>query len=86
MVVCKIGGYCFFRLFVIRYGRNIQKFCVSFGEQNRFFIEKTVFPFLTDGMMPFTVVFSVFGSCLVVYGAYYGMRAILGKKEKAKEI
>ena len=46
-------------------------------EQNWFFIESSIFPFLADEIMPLMVVFSVFGSCLVVYGIYYAVRALL---------
>ena len=46
------------------------------GEQNWFFIEKSIFPFLSDQIMPVMVVISVFGVCLVVYGAYYGARKL----------
>lgn len=55
------------------------------GEQNWFFIEKSIFPFLRDEIMPPVVVFCVFGCCLVVYGAYYAVRALCcscAKKEK----
>ena len=52
------------------------------GEQNWFFIEKTIFPFLTDEMMPYIVVFCVFGSCFVVYCIYYGVRALLNRQAK----
>lgn len=47
------------------------------GEQNWFFIEKSIFPFLSDKIMPPVVVFFVFGSCLVVYAGYYGFRRLL---------
>ncbi len=47
---------------------------------NWFFIETSIFPFLTDEIMPVMVVCSVFGVCLVVYGAYYGIRALFTKK------
>ena len=50
------------------------------GYQNWFFIEDSIFPFLSDEIMPLMVVFSVFGSCLVVYGAYYAIRHFLQKK------
>ena len=50
------------------------------GEQNWFFIEKSIFPFLTDEIMPVMVVLSVFGVCLVIYGAYYAIRAVYKKK------
>lgn len=47
---------------------------------NWFFIETSIFPFLSDEIMPLMVVFSVFGVCLVVYGAYYGIRKLCKKK------
>lgn len=50
------------------------------GEQNWFFIEKSIFPFLSDEIMPVMVVLSVFGVCLVIYGAYYAIRAVCRKK------
>lgn len=52
------------------------------GEQNWFFIETSIFPFLRDEIMPPVVVFCVFGSCLVVYGAYFAIRALCRPKEK----
>lgn len=51
------------------------------GYQNWFFIEDSIFPFLSDEIMPLMVVFSVFGSCLVVYGIYYGIRHCITKKQ-----
>lgn len=53
------------------------------GEHNWFFIEKSIFPFLQDRIMPVMVVLSVFGVCLVVYGAYYGIRALLLRRKEA---
>ena len=50
------------------------------GEQNWFFIEKSIFPFLTDEIMPLMVVFSVFGCCLIVYGAYYGICTLIRRR------
>ena len=50
------------------------------GEHNWFFIEKSIFPFLKDEMMPFAVVGAVFLVCLVIYGFYYALR---GKKKVA---
>lgn len=47
---------------------------------NWFFIETSIFPFLSDEIMPVAVVFSVFGVCLVIYGAYYGIQALTRKK------
>lgn len=57
------------------------------GEQNWFFIEKTIFPFLTDEIMPPVVLFCVFGSCFLVYCGYFLIRHLLtrGKKEQVKE-
>jgi len=49
---------------------------------NWFFIEESIFPFLKDEVMPMAVVASVFGVCLVIYGAYFGLRGLLRKKEK----
>jgi len=54
------------------------------GEQNWFFIEKSIFPFLTDEIMPVMVVLSVFGVCLVIYGAYYAIRAAYRKRAAVK--
>ncbi len=54
------------------------------GEQNWFFIEKSIFPFLTDKIMPVMVVLSVFGVCLVIYGAYYAIRAAYRKRAAVK--
>lgn len=50
---------------------------------NWFFIETSMFPFLQDEIMPLTGIASVFGVCLVIYGAYYGISALARKKEKA---
>ena len=47
---------------------------------NWFFIETSIFPFLTDEIMPVMVVSSVFAVCLVLYGAYYGIRKLCRKK------
>ena len=57
------------------------------GSQNWFFIESSIFPFLPDKAMPFAVVFSVFGVCLVIYGIYYLVILISGliKKQKSKK-
>ena len=47
---------------------------------NWFFIEESIFPFLTDEIMPVMVISAVFAVCLVVYGAYYGIRKLSDKK------
>ena len=41
------------------------------GEYNWFFIEKSIFPFLSDEIMPVMVVISVFLVCLAIYGLNY---------------
>ena len=51
---------------------------------NWFFIETSIFPFLTDEIMPLAVVGSVFGVCLVIYGIYYGLRSAPGTKVAAR--
>lgn len=60
-----------------------------FPNQNWFFIQKSIFPFLPDQIMPLMVVVSVFGVCLAVYGIYYLVKYLynviskaLNKKEK----
>ena len=50
------------------------------GSYNWFFIETSIFPFLPDQIMPLAVVLSVFGSCFMVYCAYYGIRRVARKK------
>ncbi|MBQ3073957.1 MAG: YwaF family protein [Ruminococcus sp.] len=53
------------------------------GVQNWFFIEESIFPFLSDGIMPFMVVFCVFGTCFLVYCGYFAVKAVVEKiKEK----
>lgn len=54
-------------------------------EQNWFFIESSIFPFLPDKIMPLAVVFSVFGSCIVVHSVYHGVRALINKQKKVSE-
>ena len=51
------------------------------GEHNWFFIEESIFPFLSDEIMPVMVVASVFGVCVVIYGAYYALCRIFKKKQ-----
>lgn len=46
---------------------------------NWFFIETSIFPFLSDEIMPLMVVLSVFGTSLVIYGAYFLIKAICNK-------
>jgi hypothetical protein len=50
---------------------------------NWFFIETSIFPFLSDEIMPLMVVLAVFGVCLVIYGSYYALTAI--NKRNAKK-
>lgn len=47
-----------------------------YDKWNWFFIRESIFPFLSDEIMPVMVVLSVFGVCLVVYGIYYLARYI----------
>ena len=60
-----------------------------YDAQNWFFVEYSIFPFLTDEIMPPVVVFCVFGTCFLVYCAFYAVRGIarrIGKKaETASE-
>ena len=49
---------------------------------NWFFIESSIFPFLSDEIMPLMVVLSVFGVCLVVYGIYFTVRHFVAKKQQ----
>ena len=51
-------------------------------DYNWFFIEKSIFPFLSDEIMPLAVVFSVFGTCFVVYCAYFALKAICKPKTR----
>ena len=48
---------------------------------NWFFIETSIFPFLSDEIMPFMVVFCVFGTSFVIYCAYFAIRALTNKKK-----
>ena len=52
------------------------------GNMNWFFIQSSIFPFLTDEIMPVMVVGSVFGVCLVIYGAWYVVSNLAKKKQK----
>lgn len=49
------------------------------GEQNWFFIEKSIFPFFSDEIMPLIVVISVFSVCLAIYGINYLLKIIFKK-------
>lgn len=53
-----------------------------YDDQNWFFTKHSIFPFLTDEVMPPVVVFCVFGTCFLVYCGYFGIRALLQRKEK----
>ena len=56
------------------------------GEQNWFFIEKSIFPFLSDEIMPVMVVGCVFGTVLVVYGITFACKAIAKKIHKRQKL
>ena len=49
---------------------------------NWFFIQESIFPFLSDEIMPLMVILSVFGVCLAIYGIYFALCAI-GKRKTA---
>ena len=51
-------------------------------EQNWFFLESSIFPFIPDALMPLAVVGSVFACCVIIHLAYYGIRAIARKASK----
>lgn len=56
---------------------------------NWFFIETSIFPFLSDGIMPLMSVLSVIVCCAAVYGIYYAVIAIMKKisnKTKKQEV
>ena len=46
---------------------------------NWFFIETAIFPFLTDAMMPYAVISSVFAVSAVIYAIYFGIRRLIKK-------
>ena len=50
---------------------------------NWFFIEESIFPFLSDEIMPFMVVFGIFGVCLCIYGIYFALKACKPKTKAA---
>ena len=45
-------------------------------ENNWFFIEKSIFPFLEDAIMPVAVILTVFGCCFAIHCIYYAVRKI----------
>ena len=47
---------------------------------NWFFIETSIFPFLSDEIMPVMVVLSVFSVSLVIYGIYFAIKRYAKKK------
>ena len=49
------------------------------GAHNWFFIETSIFPFLSDEIMPLMVVLAVFGVCLAIYGISYGVAGLQKK-------
>ena len=59
---------------------------ILYDGQNWFFVERSIFEFLPDKVMPPVVVFCVMGTCLVIYALYYGIRGLfrLGAKRAKK--
>ena len=53
-------------------------------DNNWFFIETSIFPFLRDQDMPYVVIASVFGVILALYGIYYLICAIDKRTRKPK--
>lgn len=53
-----------------------------YGGFNWFFIETSIVPMLPDAALPPVVVGGVFLVCLLIYGIYYGVRALASKKER----
>ena len=47
---------------------------------NWFFIQTSIFPFLSDEIMPLMVVLSIFSVCLVIYGIYFALTTRSKKK------
>lgn len=41
---------------------------------NWFFVETSIFPFLSDRIMPLMVVLSIFAVCLVIYGMWFALK------------
>lgn len=56
-----------------------------YGDWNWFFIQKSIFPFLSDEIMPVLVVITVFAVCLVIYGIYYLTKHLSNKTLKNKQ-
>ena len=52
------------------------------GEKNWFFVSSSIFPFLSDEVMPPVVVFCVFGVCLVIHTIYFAVYATIRKNTK----
>ncbi len=51
-----------------------------YGKSNNwFFIEESIFPFLSDKMMPLAVIFGVFAVCLMMYGMNYLIKFVYSK-------
>jgi uncharacterized membrane protein HdeD (DUF308 family) len=55
-----------------------------YNEQNWFFTKHSIFEFIPDNIMPPVVVFCVFGTCLVIYGAYYALCALSKHSEEVE--
>ncbi len=50
-----------------------------------FFITGSTFSFIPTWLMPFVVLFSVFGMCAIIYGLYYATLAVIKRIESKRE-
>lgn len=57
-----------------------------YADYNWFFIKESFFDFIPQKLMPVVVIFCVYGSTLVVYCGYFGIRALLHRKDEQKEL
>ena len=53
---------------------------------NWFFVKHSIFPFLSDEVMPPVVIFCVVGTCFLVHLAYYGVRGIARRIEQKEAL
>ncbi len=56
-----------------------------YDNSNWLFIRTSIFPFLSDEMMPPVVLFCILGTCFLVYCGYYLVGAIVKMEQKAHQ-